>query len=256
MKGLIYREVYLIRKPVSMMLIAYVIFLVMFSLIMISTYAGNLAKDDSAQDTCKYLYSMMYIYAACIAIGGAVLGHNDMIEKDYKSKWQLYSYTLPLNEKKVAASKFIVRGGLLLIGFVLAVLADIILSAAAKKPISFSHFKNMLLVLLLYGAVCIADIPLLLRMKSQAKAIAVALAVLAPIFAGLAYGGYKFIKFCYAEGARLYPGMADDSSMKKVAMSYLSEYRETLMWAAPFIFAGSAALCYFLTVKELKRRRY
>ena len=113
MKGLIYREFYLSRKPAAYMLLAYVLFTSMITLVLISTYVGNLAKGEDAAETRDYLYSQMYIYIGLIGFIGAVYGHNDLIEKDYKSKWQLYSYTLPVNEKKIIASKFIVRGSLL-----------------------------------------------------------------------------------------------------------------------------------------------
>ena len=53
MKGLIYREFYLSRKSVLLMLLVYVLFVLMLSLVMISTYAGNLAKDPEADEMCE-----------------------------------------------------------------------------------------------------------------------------------------------------------------------------------------------------------
>ena len=55
MKGLIYREFYLSRKAVVYMLLFYVIFVLMITMIIISTYAGNLAKSDSSAETREYL---------------------------------------------------------------------------------------------------------------------------------------------------------------------------------------------------------
>ena len=256
MKGLIYRELYLSRKPIFMMLLAYVVFVGMLSLVIISTYAGNLAQDPEAPLMRDNLYSQMYFYAGFIAIIGVIYGHNDLIEKDYKSKWQLYSYTLPVSEKKIIASKFIVRGGLLFTGFLLAVLAEVIFAAAAKKSVNASHFKNILLILLLYGPICMADIPFMLRMKSQAKSAAVGVALFTPVMAALIYGTYKFIKFCTEEGKRLYPDMDSDAAVKKVAMPYIIKGRDIAMWIAPFFLAAVVVICYFWAVKELKRRRY
>ena len=256
MKGLIYREFYLSRKPILMMLLAYVIFVGMLSLVIISTYAGNLAQDPEAPLMRDSFYSQMYIYAGFIALIGVTYGHNDIIEKDYKSRWQLYSYTLPVNEKKIIASKFIVRGGLLLTGFLLAVLAEIIFAAAAKRSASPEHFKNILLMLMLYGLVCVGDIPFMLRMKSQAKAAAVGIAIFTPVMAALIYGTYKFIKYCVAEGKRLYPDMDSELAVKKVAMPYITKCCDIAMWIAPFFLVAVVVLCYFWAVKELKRRRY
>ena len=84
MKGLIYREFYLSRKAVAFMLLAYVIFVAMITMVIISTYAGNLAKNNDSADTRNYLLSQMYLYACLIAMAGCTYGHNDLIEKDYK----------------------------------------------------------------------------------------------------------------------------------------------------------------------------
>ncbi|MCR5600789.1 MAG: ABC-2 transporter permease [Ruminococcus sp.] len=256
MKGLIYREFYLSRKSVFLMLLVYVLFVFMLSLVMISTYAGNLAKDPEADEMCEYLYSSMYIYAGFIAIIGVTYGHNDIIEKDYKSHWQLYSYTLPADEKKIITSKFVYRGILILFGFMLAVLADAIFSIAAGKPLSMSHFKNTLILLLGYGMFCMADIPMMLRFKTQGKSAAVIMPIATPFMAAFGYGTYRFVKLCTAEAKRLYPNMDGDAAMKKVAYSYIMPYRDIAVWILPVLAAAAVVLCYFWAIKEMKRRRY
>lgn len=256
MKGLIYRELYLSRKSIIMMLVAYVLFVFVFSLIMISTYAGNLAKDPDAAEMRGYLYSQMYIYTGVMAIAGVVYGHNDIIEKDYKSHWQLFSYTMPLDEKTIIRSKFITRGILIMFGFLLALLADVIFSVAARKTLSISHFKNILIFLFGYGMVCMSDIPMMLRYKTQGKAAAVGMAVVTPIMAAYMYGTYKFVKYCAAEAKRLYPDMDTDVSMRKVAYSYIMPYRDAAVLILPVLAVAAVILCYFWAIKELKRRRY
>lgn len=256
MKGLIYREFHLSRKPFIMMMLVYVIFVSMFSLVFISTYAGNLAGTEGVEEMRSSLYSQMYIYAGLIAIVGTVYGHNDIIEKDYQSHWQLYSYTIPMNEKKIAASKFIVRGTFLILGMVLAFLADIIFAAAAKLPLSTGHLKNIFIAGMLYGAVCFFDIPSMLRFRTQAKNAAVGLAIAAPLFAALGYGAFKVIKFGYAEAKRLYPDLEGDAGMRKVLMPYIVKYRDMAVWIAPIVFVLTVLLMYIWSVKELKRRRY
>ena len=256
MKGLIYREFWLSRKAVAFMLLAYVIFVAMITMVIISTYAGNLAKDNESAEMRSYLLSQMYLYAALIGMLCCTYGHNDLIEKDYKSKWQLYSYTLPVSEKKVMLSKITVRVFLLLAGFVLAVLADVIFSAAGKVPVSTGHLKNILIMFFLYGALCIIDIPYLLVMKTQNKAVAFAMIWSVPMIAGIMYGVYKFMKFCINEAKRLYPDMEGDAGIMKVAMPYINKYRDITLWVAPFLFAATLIITYLWGIKELKRRRY
>ena len=256
MKGLIYREFYLSRKAVAFMLLAYIIFVVMITMIIISTYAGNLAKDSENAEIRSYLLTQMYLYAALIGMLGCTYGHNDLIEKDYKSKWQLYSYTLPVSEKKIILSKLTVRITLLLSGFVLAIIAEFIFSTAGKVPVSTEHIKNILVILFVYGSMCIIDIPYMIIMKTQNKGVAFALIWTAPLMAGIMYGAYKFTNFCTSEAKRLYPDMEVDAGIMKVAMPYLTKWRDIFLWAGPFILIGIVIITYFWGIKELKRRRY
>lgn len=256
MKGLIYREFYLSRKPVVYMLLAYFIFVVMITMIIISTYAGNLAKSNDSADTRDYLLSQMYLYAGLIGMAGCTYGHNDLIEKDYKSRWQLYSYTLPVPEKKIMQSKLILRTILLALGFVLAVIAEVIFSAAGKVSVSTEHIKNILVILFVYGSMCIIDIPYMIIMKTQNRGVAFVMIFFVPLTAAIIYGAYKFEKFCSAEAARLYPNMESDAGMMKVAMPYLTKWRDIFLWAGPFILIGIVIIAYFWGIKELKRRRY
>jgi hypothetical protein len=42
----------------------------------------------------------------------------------------------------------------------------------------------------------------------------------------------------------------------KVAMPYLTKWRDIFLWAGPFILIGIVIIAYFWGIKELKRRRY
>ena len=251
MKGLIYRELYLIRKTLIITLLVVAVFVVMMSLVCISTYAGNLKGEEGV---IEIFYPQAYFYAACIALVGMGYGHNDVIQKDYQSRWQLFSYTLPVSDKKIIASKFIVRGILLLAGLVLALLAEVIISAAAKMPVSADHIKNILII----GAVMtvgFSEIPLMLRFKNQNKEAVVTLFALAPFMAAFVYFAWKFTKFCMSEAVRLY-GEATDETMAKVFAPYFDKARTICFIAAPFFVVGVVALFYVWALKEYRRRRY
>lgn len=251
MKGLIYRELYLIRKTLILSLLAYFIFVAMMFLVCISTYAGNLKGEEGV---IEIFYPQAYFYAACIALVGMGYGHNDVIQKDYQSRWQLFSYTLPVSDRKIIASKFIVRGILLLAGLVLALLAEVIIAAAAKMPVSADHIKNIFII----GAVMtvgFSEIPLMLRFKNQNKGAVVTLFALAPFMAAFVYFAWKFTKFCMSEAVRLY-GEATDETMAKVFAPYFDKARTICFIAAPFFVVGVVALFYVWALKEYRRRRY
>lgn len=251
MKGLIYREFYLIRKTIVLTLLVYFVFVAMMSLVCISTYAGNLRDEKGVIEA---FYPQAYFYAACIALAGMGYGHNDIIQKDYQSRWQLYSYTFPVSDRKIIASKFTVRGILLLAGLVLALIAEVIIAAAAKMPVSSSHIKNILIL----GAVMtvgFSEIPLMLRFKNQNKVVTITLLACAPILAAVFYFGWKFVKFCMAEATRLY-GEATDETMAKVFAPYFEKARNIGFIVAPFFVVGAVALFYVWSLKEYRRRRY
>ena len=251
MKGLIYRELYLIRKTTVITLLTYFIFVAMMSLVCISTYAGNLKGEEGV---IEIFYPQAYFYAACIALIGMGYGHNDIIQKDYQSRWQLFSYTLPISDRKMIASKFIVRGILLLAGLVLALLAEVIIAAAAKMPVSTDHIKNILII----GAVmtlCFSEIPLMLRFKNQNKGAAVTLLAMSPLMAAFVYFSWRFTKFCVSEAVRLY-GEANDETVSKVLTPYMDKARTIGFIIAPFFVVGVIALFYVWSLKEYRRRRY
>ncbi|MBR5684063.1 MAG: ABC-2 transporter permease [Ruminococcus sp.] len=251
MKGLIYREFYLIRKTLILTLLVYFVFVAMMSLVCISTYAGNLR---GVKGVIEAFYPQAYFYAACIALVGMGYGNNDVIQKDYQSRWQLYTYTLPVSDKKIIASKFIVRGILLLAGLVLAILAEVIIAAAAKMPVSTDHIKNILIIGALM-TVGFSEIPLMLRFKNQNKTAIIILLAFAPILAAMFYFGWKFVKFCMAEATRLY-GEATDETMAKVFAPYFEKARNIGFIVAPFFVVGILALFYVWALKEYRRRRY
>ena len=251
MKGLIYREFYLIRKTLILTLLVYFVFVAMMSLVCISTYAGNLR---GVKGVIEAFYPQAYFYAACIALVGMGYGNNDVIQKDYQSRWQLYTYTLPVSDKKIIASKFIVRGILLLVGLVLAVIAEVIIAAAARMSVSMDHIKNILILGALM-TVGFSEIPLMLRFKNQNKTAIITLLAFAPILAAMFYFGWKFVKFCMAEATRLY-GEATDETMAKVFEPYFEKARNIGFIVAPFFVVGILALFYVWALKEYRRRRY
>lgn len=255
MKGLIYRELYLSRKAIILSLLIYVMMMTMMSLVFISTYAGNLAGTGFGAEIMGQIYPTAYLFVSFAAVLGLMYGHNEIIDKDYKSRWQLYSYTLPVSEKKIAASKFIVRGILIATGLVLAVLSEVILSAAAKKSVNTEHLKNIFLLVMVMS-LFIIETPLILRYKTGMKAGSVLVGVLAPAFAGMGYGIYKFVRFCLKRGRELYPDLDADKAIMKVAMSYVTKWRDTAMYIMPVLCVAALVGCYFWTVRELKRRRY
>ena len=175
MKGLIYREFYLIRKTIVLTLLVYFVFVAMMSLVCISTYAGNLRDEKGVIEA---FYPQAYFYAACIALAGMGYGHNDIIQKDYQSRWQLYSYTFPVSDRKIIASKFTVRGILLLAGLVLALIAEVIIAACREEDcfrsriqllVGKSHLELILKVAdstqALYNGDC-ADFPYVIRKET------------------------------------------------------------------------------------------
>ena len=255
MKGLVYRELYLVRKPIIITILAYFAFVAFCSLVFISTYAGNLANNGEGAQTLANFYPQAFFFAACIAMLGMAYGHNDLIEKDYKSRWQLFSYTLPMNEKKVAASKFIARGLLLVGGFLLAILGEVILSIAARKSVSLSHIGTIFLIFT-FMTLSYSDIPLMLRFKRQSKVVGVCMLVGIPLGVGTVFAAGCVAGYLSSRAQELYPELEKREAMTNVTTHFFEKLQHITLIAAPFILIGLVGISYFFTVRELRRRRY
>ncbi|MDD7517066.1 ABC-2 transporter permease [Ruminococcus flavefaciens] len=254
MKGLVYREIYLMRKALGTILIVFFLFLLMLSLFFISTYAGNLAKSEQSDQNLNAFYPMAYIYTGALAILG-FSGANSVIYDDYKSRWRLYSYTLPVDEKKMAFSMLLFRAIMLGAGFLLALFGEVVLGIAAKKGVSVEHIKNLLLIAA-FVPVSYLTIPLALKNKEMSKTvITLLLGGAVPVGAGI-YGLVRFIIYSMKEAEIRYPGVEDDEALKMVIRPYIDKVMDIAVIAAPFVLVGSLVLSYHLTVRELKRRHY
>ena len=121
MRGLIYRELYLARKSYIGGLIAVAMFIILGVLIRMSLLYGNLA--DLEADAYKMVDLVSYIafsYLPLVLLFIPFAGDGGVSISDYKSKWMLYEYTLPYNEKQLAGVKYIIKIGLMLLAFLLA----------------------------------------------------------------------------------------------------------------------------------------
>ena len=255
MKGLIYRDFYLMRKTLVLTIVVFLGFMFAISLVFISTYAGNLAKDEESAQMLETFYPQAYLYTGLMALLGFSAAQNDVIYKDYQSRWQLYSYTLPIDEKKAAVSKLIVRILLLVMGFVLAVIGEVVLGIAAKKGVSMEHIKNLAAMAAIVS-VSFLTLPLALRSMTVGKSVMSVMKVLFIPMAAAIYGGVKFIIYCIKEAQTRYPDLQDEEALMQIIKPYGVKIMDIAKISAPFLIIGSLVLCYFWTVKELKRRRY
>ncbi len=254
MKGLVYRELYLLRKQILSNVLVYILLLLFFSLIYIITYAGNLARieDNNLIDS---LYPMGYFLVGTVPVVSSVYGNNELIAGDYRSRWMQFSYTLPFSEKKIIVSKIVVRGMLLLFGFVLSVLGEVILAAAAKKEISFSHIRTLVVISSLFSGTMF-EIPLMLKFRTLGKMAAVEMVPMVVLFLSVMDLSKKIADFCTEMGAELYPLLEKTEGVRKVAMGYLGKARDAAFGISPLFIVISVSLAYFFGIKELKRRRF
>ncbi|SEH44838.1 ABC-2 family transporter protein [Ruminococcus flavefaciens] len=255
MKGLIYREFYLMRKNFALTLAVFLGFLFMISLVFISTYAGNLAKGEENNQMIASFYPQAYLYTGAMALLGFSAAQNGVVYDDYKSRWRLYTYTLPVDEKKMASSMLVSRIILLVVSFLFAVVGEVVLGLAAKKGVSLEHIKN-LAVMAAIVSVTFITLPSALRHKEVSKTITTYIAYGIIPFAALVFGIVKFIIYCIKEAEVRYPNLKGEEAIRKVSEPYQEKLVEIAAIAAPFIIVGSLVLCYFRTVKELERRRY
>lgn len=107
MKGLIYRELFVGRKSYILNIGLQIGFTAMCLLVRLSLRCGNLANSDAAYDINEMTF-FMFSYYLPFFFFSAILS-NEVHMSDVKSRYKLFSYTLPASPLKQTAAKFIVK---------------------------------------------------------------------------------------------------------------------------------------------------
>ncbi|MBR1459267.1 MAG: ABC-2 transporter permease [Oscillospiraceae bacterium] len=105
MRGLIWRQWYLSKNYILTGAAVMAGFWIIELLVFLSLQSGNLSRMEDPDSIRESVAFFSVLLKTVLPYG--ILCSDQVTEADYKAHWHLYSYTLPVSEKRLAAVKFI-----------------------------------------------------------------------------------------------------------------------------------------------------
>lgn len=246
MKGMIYRELYLARKTYLVGGIAVALFILLGVLIRLSLIYGNLAElEEDAFEFVDLASYYAFSYLPLVLLGITFSGDGGVTISDYRSRWYLYSYTLPMKEQNQAMVKFVIKVGFLLLTFLLGIGNLALFAGLSGRSIESGSIQLLLIIMMLVGVISAAVTPMTIRYKSaNAVIIRIVIAVII-VCMGLMFR----LKFVAQNIVSLNVEDAVDLLFEKMI-----EFRNVLAMLAPILLILALVLGYLATVRQLKKR--
>ena len=251
MRGLIYKELYLSRKNWLIMGSVAIGFLAIEIMVMLSTYYGNLAKMDDVEDQRTVFFSLFMLLISIVFYG--IFGDNGVTESDFKAKWHMFSYTLPVSEYKLAAIKV----GKLLVGtaggLLLSLMNLLILYGITDEKPAKAYVYYMMAVGLGFLLVNCITMPLIYRFRKESTAFL----VIAVLYGVLVTAVMRIMDNYIKSFAPKHPELSEDELGDAAAKELLAAFRGFIDhwgWTIPLLIIAAAAVSYICTVRAMKRR--
>lgn len=245
-KGFIIKELYLRRKSFLVGLAVYIMVFILAASFCLSCDYGNMKNNENVPPNAS-LYLAYVIAAAGIAIVDGQ--YSESIDKDIKSKWNYFEYTLPLSPKRLAAIRIGILSGTHLLGTVVSTLLSLIVFALAHKSFNAETAANITAISLVILISIILGQFLILKFKDAQKATSWFFGTIFVIVmaAGL-YMANKILKLGLETEEELLQYLSEKYLTPLTAM------RDKLFPFSPLIFAAVIVIGYFLYLSAIKRR--
>ena len=251
MRGLIYKEFILSRKNWFIWLGIAAGFIAIETMLMLSTYYGNLAKMNDVEEQRTVFFSLFLIIVSVIFVGA--FGDNGVIESDYKTKWYMFGYTLPVSEYRQAAVKI----GKIAFGTVAGTIFSLLNLALLYALTDIKHEKlyvyYIAAVALGFLLVNCISVPLSIRFRKEK----IAFMILSVIYAVLMFAAYGLIDHYTESLKEKYSGLSEEQFDDAVTSQMLADAKKLLLtfgWTMPLIIIAALTVSYFCTVRAMKRR--
>ena len=252
MRGLIYKELYLSRKQWIMGGALIAGFILLELLVMFSFRYGNLADisgKESSVDVCFTLFSIL----VCIAAYAVFESDNGGIEADFKAKWNLYGYTLPVSEYKLAAVKTGKIAAGFLTGTAISLLNYLVLLGVTGRGFEKVYIYASLAIGLIFLLVACIVIPLTYRFKNEK----ISYGILAIVYAAVMWGISSYMADFQKKFTEAHPDMdefASDEEMFRALAADMKAFTAHWGWALPLMISAVIAVSYLFTVRMIRKR--
>ena len=255
MRGLIYKELILSKKNLLIMGGMALGFLAIEIMVMLSTFYGNLAKMDDIEDMRFAFFTLFMLVMSVIFFG--IFGDNGVTESDFKTKWYMFGYTLPVSEYKLAAIKI----GKIFVGtvagLILSLLNLLMLYDITDVKPEKVYVYYMLAVGFGFLLVNCITMPLIYRFRKEKTVFLVLTALYVVVMSAVMLFSKKFVETYKAKILAKHPELSEDQiddAMTKEMLAMLKRFIAHWGWTIPMLIVAVTAVSYFCTVKAMKRR--
>lgn len=254
MKGLIYREIYLARKNYFFGFVSYLIVILFGVLARISMLHGNLAKlsEETYNAVDKNTYYAFTLLPALLLFF-SLMGEGGVIVSDYKSKWNMFSYTLPVSEKKQAAVKYGIKAAAMVVSLLLSMLNAAVIGELCGKGFDFGVIKYIFAVMLVAVLFSCAATPMYVKYRSSNAGTLRIFGVCAVIYVIIMI----FLQRQLQDFVESHSDISEDKAMDLFAdrlVDSAEKLRDVIFIVMPIIIIAAFALGFYFTVRFLKRR--
>ncbi|MBR6103001.1 MAG: ABC-2 transporter permease [Ruminococcus sp.] len=257
MKGLILKEFWLSRKLRIIGLLLYLLFLIFTVLVKLSIVYGNLGHlDEAAQKNVADTAAAVMVFGFTLMLYSSQ--YSCQIAADGKCRFRSYSFTLPVSERQIVSSVYILNlisfGAMTVLSFVNYGLSCLIFDREFK-PI-------YLIYILAIGGVSFVfnhgRYVLLYRFRNEKKANAIFTVICTAIYFGIMLGFTGWTssyleKQGYSMGDDLPDGVMD-GFWKDELMHPVKWFEDNGWWVLIALIIGLSCLFWALSIRALKRR--
>ena len=257
LRGLIFRELYLGRKNIILMVLIWIIFVAVGILMRLSMLYGNMANMPEADlaDAEPALYNI-FTYLPILVLMFANGPFEKNIFSDYKSKWSLFVYTTPVSEYKYVGAKFLLMTVMSFVTFALSLANSAVLCKLNGKTFDGKIILNVLYIVLIMLILFLVFCTLAYRFRSEKKTGIVQAGGIAVLYAS-AMGAVFYFMHRFNQA---HPGISEEEAatlLNSYKDSLCDRANEIISTAKPFLLTVLTALIvllYFFCVKAMKRR--
>lgn len=270
MKGLMLKELYLSRKLRIIGAAVWFIVILLCVLVRLSALYGNIALlgEGSAENVDNVAWRVM-------VFGGALILYSvqftNSASSDEKSGFRVFEHTLPVSEEKVVGAVYLTN----LCAFVIVTAVNYITALSACLLFDRSFDPMFLVSIPGIGCAAYLFVHFKAAMNYYIRNPKKSQTVFTLFCMGLYFGGFfGFTRWftSYTERFGVQAGMSEaelDAVLEAQGLTQdrimINFFKEEIMgavnwfghnawWLVPVIVGGVTALCYFISVKGLKRR--
>lgn len=248
-KALIYKDLRLKRKTVILSMSSWLLFFIVGVSICLSRDFGNLRYNDSFSDDNIVMFSFSLSIIAMISLVSA----DDTIYRDTKCHWDRLEYTLPLTPQKTAAVKVLMMGTSAVVSLIISASAQAVLYTLYHREIVLDDFKNTVMIMFAAMMISVISNTLVLRLKDPQAVTVLTLTAFVAVSVPLSVILFKKMEHIMETSGDLSEDEVFDLTMADIAGKY-TQIRDILFPFSLLVFAGIAAIAYFLYLRQLKRR--